>query len=170
MVNYIGYGCTKVGEEIRCEEMRTFEYWSHAEEWRDEVVATSYYWREVKDEASSFDTALKNRTMSKVYVNDEQDEMIFERVDGRVFKFYHDQDCCESVDINDITGDLDDLVGTPLLVVEESTNCDSGEEDSYESRTWTFYKFATIKGWVDVRWLGESNGYYSESVDFKRVK
>lgn len=93
--------------------------------------------------------------------------MTFETAEGQRFMFAHSQDCCESVDINDIVGDLQDLVGEPLLLAEEvegETPVDFNERD-HESVTWTFYKFATRKGYVDVRWLGESNGYYSEGVD-----
>ena len=94
-------------------------------------------------------------------------EMMFETAQGERFMFAHSQDCCERVDINDIVGDLQDLVGEPLLLAEEvqgETPVDFNERE-YESVTWTFYKFATRKGYVDVRWLGESNGYYSESVE-----
>ena len=83
------------------------------------------------------------------------------------FKFYHEQDCCESVSIEDIVGDLNDLVGVPILEAREDTQDGSG--DGYESATWTFYNFRTIKGSVTVRWLGESNGYYSESVRCERL-
>lgn len=88
----------------------------------------------------------------------------------KVFEFYHDQDCCESVSINDITGDFQDLLNTPMLVAEESSSTDVPSLAQYhsdEAHLWTFYKFATIKGWVDVRWLGESNGYYSIDVSLK---
>ena len=94
-------------------------------------------------------------------------DLLFETANGERFMFSHQQDCCERVDINDIVGDLEDLVGEPLLVAEEvegETPVDFNERE-YESVTWTFYKFATRKGYVDVRWLGESNGYYSEGVD-----
>ena len=94
-------------------------------------------------------------------------DLLFETANGERFMFSHQQDCCERVDINDIVGDLEDLVGEPLLLAEEvqgETPVDFNERE-YESVTWTFYKFATRKGYVDVRWLGESNGYYSESVD-----
>jgi hypothetical protein len=110
---------------------------------------------------------LLGKTMAKV--ENKGDELVFTTTDGKAFKLYHDQDCCESVSIESIVGDLSDLVGEPLLVAEESEGeTPAGYQFEYEpeSYLWTFYKFATRRGYVDVRWLGESNGYYSESVDF----
>ena len=95
------------------------------------------------------------------------DTLVFENASER-FVFFHYQDCCESVDINDIVGDLEDLVGDPLLIAEEVSGATEPDVEHYQSYTYTFYKFATRKGYVDVRWLGESNGYYSESVSLGR--
>ena len=94
-------------------------------------------------------------------------EMTFVTADGQRFMFAHMQDCCEYVSIEDICGNLQDLVGSPLLQAEEVSGVTPVEfdETEHDSVTWTFYKFATCKGYVDVRWLGESNGYYSESVE-----
>lgn len=87
--------------------------------------------------------------------------------DGMVVRMYHSQDCCESVSVEDVEGDIGDLIGYgPLVLAEESSR--SGEEDEHDyggTSTWTFYRFATQHGFVVIRWLGESNGYYSESVD-----
>jgi len=88
---------------------------------------------------------------------------------GEVFESYHEQDCCESVSIEDINGDLEDLLNSPILQAEEVTKDGVETECGYTS-TWTFYKLATIKGYVTIRWYGESNGYYSESVDFRQTK
>ena len=88
--------------------------------------------------------------------------------DGSTYRLYHSQDCCESVALNEIIGDVHDLIGTPLLEAEESANQDD-RPNGAESWTWTFYKLGTIKGHVTFRWLGESNGYYSEGVDFCRL-
>ena len=96
--------------------------------------------------------------------------LIFENANER-YVFAHSQDCCEHVYIESIVGDVEDLVNTPILIAEESTGdtpSDSTASPS-ESYTWTFYKFATFKGYVDIRWLGESNGYYSESVDVEHT-
>ena len=99
------------------------------------------------------------------------DEIQFITECGEVWKMYRDQDCCESVFVADVIGDVEDLIGSPILVYEEScdSSSSSGDELDY-SYTWTFYKFATRKGWVDISWYGTSNGYYSESVSFEKVE
>lgn len=95
------------------------------------------------------------------------DELIFETTDGMRYIMNHIQDCCESVSIEDICGDLEDLVGTPILKAEERSNYEDPPPNEESDYTWTFYEFATIKGVVTIRWFGTSNGYYSESVDFR---
>jgi hypothetical protein len=105
------------------------------------------------------------KTFVRVTGSVDGDEMLFETATGERFMFAHQQDCCETVRINDIVGDLQDLVGEPLLISEEVKGATEPDEEHYESYTYTFYKFATRRGYVDVRWLGESNGYYSESVE-----
>jgi hypothetical protein len=98
----------------------------------------------------------------------EDDVLLFVGVgDIPTFKFYHEQDCCESVSIAEIHGDLEDLVGVPILEAREDMQ--EGVVGDFESATWTFYNFRTIKGSVTVRWLGISNGYYSERVSIERL-
>lgn len=94
---------------------------------------------------------------------------------GRVFMVHHNQDCCENVTIYDVKGEPQKLVGATVRGVEmEETNDDPedyeiGEKDYRESWTWTNVTFHTNKGTVILRWLGESNGYYSESVDLDEI-
>lgn len=120
-----------------------------------------------------------NKTFVEIIGDENSSELIFIDEDDTKYTMYHSQDCCESVNIDNIEGDLNDLIGTPILQAEEVTNKEyedkwldqQEEEDNYiDSYTWTFYKLATIKGYVTIRWLGESNGYYSESVDIVMEK
>lgn len=111
--------------------------------------------------------------------DDETTELIFSTTCGRTFRMFHKQDCCERVYLEDVCGDLNNLLGAPVqqaeCVKQEYVN-PSENTPGYDlmgwhdaSLTWTFYKIATIKGSVTLRWYGASNGYYSEGVDFKEI-
>ncbi len=112
---------------------------------------------------------LIGKTLSKVE-NRNDEAIVFTTVDGESYQLWHSQDCCESVTVEDICGDLNDLVGSPILQAEENSSNDNPPgvpvPEYQDSFTWTFYRLATMKGSVVIRWYGTSNGYYSESVSF----
>ena len=123
--------------------------------------------KELKCVLNTSISELKGKILKDVKVK-EKDQIIFTTIDDVKYTMLHYGDCCETVKIEDIVGDINDLIGSEILLAEESTNRDNPKYEDYESFTWTFYKLATIKGYVDIRWYGQSNGYYSESVDFRK--
>lgn len=100
------------------------------------------------------------------------EEILFRVSDSESYRMYHEQDCCESVTIEDVCGELEWLIGSPILRAERRTQNTTKEDREWgdDGATWTFYEFATLKGAVTIRWYGSSNGYYSEFAHFRCVE
>ena len=118
---------------------------------------------------------LKGKTLVQIEKSEDNERIAFICDDGSEYLMYHSQDCCESVTVEDVIGEFNDLIGSEILMAEEVTHEGENPEgvtvpQYQDSFTWTFYKLATINGYVTIRWYGESNGYYSESVDFAKTK
>jgi len=116
------------------------------------------------DDVTEF--ALLGKTLASATRTDDELELV--TTTGERWRFHHYQDCCESVTIESIDGSLDDLIGSPLVMAEETVRRPLDDARG-ETETWTFYRFATVKGYVTVRWHGTSNGYYSEEVTVSPV-
>lgn len=84
------------------------------------------------------------------------------RTSAGKFVLYHDQQCCETVTVESITGDPADLVDCVVRLAEVSTREDLERPEG----TWTFYRLQTTFGDLDIRWFGESNNY-SEDVQVR---
>jgi len=109
---------------------------------------------------------LNGKKLTDVKLTDGSLEFICD--DGSIFLMYHDQNCCESVYIDEITPEWREiLIGQTVTYAYESMNQDLGPKSGWESSyTWTFYRISTTAGQVVIRWYGTSNGYYSERVSF----
>ena len=137
------------------------------------------------------------RTITQVHVLDDHEAVLLIEDNGAGYLMAHKQDCCENVYLEDIEGDLEDLLDSPVIQAEEVYSGDNREWRSNtdetdtrfkleqaigalppppgplceheESFTWTFYRISTSKGGVVLRWYGSSNGYYGERVDVVRL-
>lgn len=102
-----------------------------------------------------------------IEINKNKESVFFKTSDNKYYIIEHWQDCCEDVYLEDITGNIEDLIGKLIMSEKVSNNENPKNEDDerYGTFTWTFIKFATIKGYVTLRFYGTSNGYYGEDVD-----
>ena len=132
---------------------------------------------ENQDRDVDFST-LVGKTLTKVEGSEGDDAIIFTTTDGEEYQLWHSQDCCESVSVDDICGEWNEIIGHPILKAEENSSTDPIENDPHapkegdyggDSFTWTFYRITTELGQVVIRWYGYSNGYYSEGVTFSKL-
>lgn len=113
---------------------------------------------------------LVGKTILSFEVAEDKSNIRFVCDDGKKYILYHESGCFESVLVEDICGDIKDIIGQQLILSEEVISnqnpSDAKKKDYQDSFTWTFYKLGTAKGGITIRWYGESNGCYSESVTF----
>ncbi len=143
------------------------------------------FYKDYKHESVAFEE-LKGKRLKSIDILPYEDGkvIVFCCSDDDMFALYHGQECCEDVWLEDVCGDLDDLIESDILIAEFATNQDEPIGEPYNrglvekgqdftnhwrSLTWSFYKLATIKGYVTFTWKGMSNGYYSEKVAFSRL-
>ena len=125
-----------------------------------------FYDSKIRDKEAMLD--IKGAIIIKIEGLEKDSSQIVISTDKGVYIMSHDQDCCESVDVDDIIGELKE--GATIYGFNCTTNIDApSKHESDESYTWTFYTIATSKGYCDIKWYGSSNGYYSERVDFFKV-
>ena len=101
------------------------------------------------------------KTVTDIDVDRETNRILFTFDDGRQMMFYHDQDCCEFVRITSASGFLCEMRGRVESVEVDIKS--SGDDDGH--RTETTYNFRIGTDAAIVQWIGDSNGYYSESVN-----
>lgn len=86
------------------------------------------------------------------------------------YYLYHQQDCCEYVRLVDVIGDVDNILNEEIIFAEEDGGANDPDwySDNYnDSHTWTKFVLATKNANVEFWFLGESNGYYGESISIK---
>lgn len=94
----------------------------------------------------------------------EYDVLILTFTDGDGIMFYHDQDCCERV-IMTKYNDLENLNGLYVKTFDKIAISDD-DGDEYDSKTVTKLIFNDE---FIIEWIGTSNGYYNEGVQFKYI-
>ena len=129
--------------------------------------STALKWKRYETEELA---SLVGQSFDAVEIRTPEAEAVWFSRDGDpVYTLCHEQECCEDVYIEDVSGDLEWLTRAPILEARRETSegdpSPPEDADADSSWTWTFFVLSTIKGTVKIRFFGSSNGFYGEDAD-----
>jgi hypothetical protein len=111
---------------------------------------------------------LKGKTITSIDgINSDDIDTIITTSDGSIYTLTHLQDCCEHVRVYGSVGNIDNVLNAEVIAAEDTNpmdNPNATDYKAYDSATWSQFRIVTNKGAFEIWWLGESNGYYSETV------
>lgn len=115
---------------------------------------------------------LIGKTITNIEGIFEDSRNIYIETDNGCYEMYHMQDCCEHVAVAKVFGDLHSVLYTPIIfasceVVDKPEY--ANDVEPYDHHTFTEYTIITKTGVLKILWLGESNGWYDESVYFTQI-
>ena len=110
--------------------------------------------------------SLVGEVLAYIDVYGESNEILLTTESGKRYKIWHEQDCCESVEIAGWDGAFASLIGRKIV---EVTHDEDSTKTEYGSQTKTAITFRTNESTVISRWIGYSNGYYSEKVTIEEI-
>lgn len=94
----------------------------------------------------------------------QDNRFVLEFCDDSYIVFYHEQDCCECVEIADlnVVGELNHNCRVAIAYI---THTHSYEMEGSESATFTFLNIVLTNGMsINLQFHGESNGHYNETI------
>ena len=114
--------------------------------------------------------SLVGEVLTYIDTDEKNDEIMLTTASGRKIKIYHNQYGSEWVEIVDTEGNWHDLIGKVIIEASEDVKEQGDPPPEYpDSWTRTELTFRVDGATVISRWIGESNGYYSESVHIEDV-
>ena len=117
---------------------------------------------------------LKGKTITSIQGSKSDDgDTIITTSDGSSYTLTHIQDCCEHVRVYGTVGNIDDVLNEEVIAAEDTNPMDNPNAPDYkiyDSATWSQFRIVTNKGTFEIWWLGESNGYYGETVSVIKNK
>ena len=121
---------------------------------------------------SEFNTLLGKR-INGIFLGNNKWTLAFRTVEGQYVRYDTQNDCCNSVWFNHISGvnilgdgnSFDLLRGVEVLAVEDKGWSDNrDDEDGYEVVQDGFWTIRTDRGYIDIEVRNSHNGYYGGSV------